>query len=512
MPRLLIVDDEPLILDSFRYAFPAPDYDVVTASCASEAMEHFRAQTPDVVVSDIRLPDLSGLDLFHQFHLANGRVPVILMTGHGTAGTAIDAMRAGAFEYILKPLDPDTLIPLVESAVETSRLMRIPATLPSDQSDDTSGDLLIGKCPAMQEVYRAIGRVAPQNVTVLVRGESGTGKEVIARAIYNYSQRSDKNFLAINCAAIPENLLESELFGHEKGSFTGADRKRVGKFEQCSGGTLFMDEIGDMTPLMQTKVLRVLQDQQFERVGGNETLKTDVRLITATNRDLEDMIKTSDFRGDLFYRLNVYGIHLPPLRERGDDIRLLAEHFSKLIAKELGKELNGLAPETIAVLKAYSWPGNVRELQSVIKYTLLEATGPVLVPAFLPPAIRDARTHAPMEARRASEAPENSTSDQSTSEDPSLARQASMVGDSEAADHDITNWVAFIAERLQSGSESIYDDAMALVERQIIPRILQQANGNQQEAARLLGVSRTTLRTKCRHHGITVDKVVDGGE
>jgi DNA-binding NtrC family response regulator len=332
MTRLLVVDDEPLILESFRYAFPEPDFEVISAGNAADAMELFRAKSPDVVISDIRLPDLSGLDLFHQFHSADARVPIILMTGHGTAGTAIDAMRAGAFEYILKPLDVDTLIPLVESAAETSRLMQTPATLPSDQTPDTSGDLLIGKCSAMQEVYRAIGRVAPQDVTVLILGESGTGKEVIARAIYQYSQRSAKPFLAINCAAIPENLLESELFGHEKGSFSGADRKRIGKFEQCSGGTLFMDEIGDMTPLMQTKVLRILQDQQFERVGGNETIRTNVRLITATNRDLEAMMETSDFRGDLFYRLNVYTIKLPPLRDRGNDIGLLAEHFCRSFA------------------------------------------------------------------------------------------------------------------------------------------------------------------------------------
>ena len=318
MPRILVVDDESLILNSFRFAFPAPQYEVVTASCGRQAIDLFQQVSPDVVICDIKLPDMTGIDLFHKLHSDDPKVPVILMTGHGTAATAIDAMRAGAFEYVLKPLDPDTLIPLVESAAETSRLMRVPAQLPSDQMSyataENTADVLIGACPAMQEVYRAIGRVAPQNVTVLIRGESGTGKEVVARAIYNYSLRSDKSFLAINCAAIPEQLLESELFGHERGAFTGADRKRIGKFEQCSGGTLFLDEIGDMTPLMQTKVLRVLQDQQFERVGGNETIRTDVRLIAATNRDLEPMIANRDFRSDLFYRLNVYSINLPPLR------------------------------------------------------------------------------------------------------------------------------------------------------------------------------------------------------
>ncbi|MEZ6063631.1 MAG: sigma-54 dependent transcriptional regulator [Planctomycetaceae bacterium] len=488
--RLLVVDDEPLILDSFRYAFPAPEFDLITASSADRAVELFKTQAPDVVLSDIRLPDMSGLELFRRIHAADARVPVILMTGYGTAGTAIDAMRAGAFEYVLKPLDPDTLIPLVESAAETSRLMRTPATLPSDQTADTSGDLLIGNCPAMQEVYRAVGRVAPQNVTVLILGESGTGKEVIARAIYNYSHRSSKPFLAINCAAIPETLLESELFGHEKGSFTGAERRRIGKFEQCSGGTLFMDEIGDMTPLTQTKVLRVLQDQKFERVGGNESIQTDVRLIAATNRDLESMIASGSFRSDLFYRLNVFTIKLPPLRERGDDVRLLAEHFCRLFARELGRDITGLAPETVRLLEKYHWPGNVRELQSVIKHALLEATGPVLVPSFLPDSVR---------------AVEPGSSG-------GLATSSESAGEVSGGHADITDWSRFVEERLQSASESIFSEAQQLMERQVIPRVLQHVDGNQLQAARLLGISRATLRSKCRQYRIMIDRVIDGGD
>ncbi len=308
------------------------------------SVDLFAAAHPDVVIADIHLPDMSGMELFQRLYAADIKTPVIMMTGFGTANTAIDAMRLGAFEYLLKPLDPDRLIPLVESALETSRLMRVPARLPGDQLL-AEGDLLIGNCAAMHEVYRAIGRVASQDVTVLILGESGTGKEVVARAIYHHSWRTNKPFLAINCAAIPEHLLESELFGHEKGSFTGADRKRIGKFEQCSGGTLFLDEIGDMPPLMQTKILRVLQDQTFERVGGTEPVHTDVRLIAATNRDLTSMIETREFRSDLFYRLNVYTIKLPPLRERGDDIVRLAEHFCQSFAKELKKDVTAIAPK-----------------------------------------------------------------------------------------------------------------------------------------------------------------------
>ena len=475
----------------------------MTAGNAADAVVMFRTRSPDVVLSDIRLPDMSGLELFHQFHKEDARVPVILMTGQGTAGTAIQAMQAGAFEYILKPFGPETLIPLVESAAETSRLMRTPAKLPADHSQDTGGDLLIGHCSAMQEVYRAIGRVASQNVTVLILGESGTGKEVIARAIYNYSQRSAKTFLAINCAAIPENLLESELFGHEKGSFSGADRKRIGRFEQCSGGTLFMDEIGDMTPLTQTKVLRVLQDQQFERVGGSETIRTDVRLIAATNRNLETMIEKGDFRSDLFYRLNVYTITLPPLRERGDDIELLAEHFCRIFAQELGKEITGVAAETIERLKAYHWPGNVRELQSVIKHALLESTGPVLVPAFLPESVRGAKLRPE---------PHHSDDHDNANQSPFHHEMTTLAGNHRGNSQDSANWSQFVAERLLAGSQTVYDDAQQFMERHIIPLVLQHANGNQLQAAKLLGVSRSTLRTKCRQHGITVDKVVEGGD
>ena len=504
MPRLLVVDDESLILDSFRFAFPMPDYEVITATTGRQALDLFTAALPDVVVCDIKLPDMTGIDLFHKLHALDPKIPIILMTGHGTAGTAIDAMRAGAFEYVLKPLDPDTLIPLVESAAETSRLMRVPAQLPAGEHFGSvpvdSADILIGSCPAMQEVYRAIGRVSPQNVTVLILGESGTGKEVVARAIYNYSQRSEKAFLAINCAAIPEQLLESELFGHEKGSFTGADRKRIGKFEQCSGGTLFMVEIGDMTPLMQTKVLRVLQDQQFEHVGGNETIQTDVRLIAATNRNLEAMISRRDFRSDLFYRLNVYSITIPPLRERGDDIRLLAEHFCRIFAKDLGKQITHISAEAVQLMMKYHWPGNVRELQSVIKHAILEATGPVLVPAFLPEMIF-------------ANPPALQNSENAISAAPVAAESLPDEVLLAAHNHDdrTTDWDAVVAKLLGSRSESIYDETLHIMERSVICRVLRHTQGNQLQAARLLGLSRATLRVKCRSLGITIETVVGEG-
>ncbi len=477
MTKLLIIDDEQLILDCFRYGFNPPDYEVATAPTAQAGIEAFLADPPDVVLLDVRLPDLSGLEAFEKLHRIDPKTPIILMTGHGTSATAIDAMRKGAFEYIVKPLDVDSLGDLIDSAAETCRMMRTPARLPAEGADaDDGADILVGNCPAMQEVYRSIGRVAPQDVTVLILGESGTGKEVVARAIYQYSQRADQKFLAINCAAIPEHLLESELFGHEKGSFTGADRKRIGKFELATSGTLFLDEIGDMTPLMQTKILRVLQDQSFERVGGSDPIKTHARLIAATNRDLELAIKEGDFRSDLFYRLNVYTIHLPPLRQRGEDLPLMVDHFLRRFGKELGKPVEGVAPEALEVLAGYPWPGNIRELQSVLKHALLEATGPVIVPAFLPPVVKNGKV-APFEAA----APLSAESDPQTS---SLARE--------------------VRRRLAAGSNDIYVEVISQAEREVITEVLHATGGNLTQAAKRLGISRTTLRAKLASLGIGV--------
>lgn len=474
MMRLLVIDDEPLILDMIQMAFP--NGQVTKCTTAEDGINHFLAAPPDVVLCDIRLPDMSGMEAFEKLHRIDSKIPVILMTGHGTAGTAIEAMQRGAFEYILKPLDPDTLIPLVEDATETSRMTRTPAVLPDhvdgDEPVDAASDFLIGSCKAMQDVYRSIGRVARQDVTALILGESGTGKEVVARAIYQYSARAAGRFLAINCAAIPEQLLESELFGHEKGSFTGADRKRIGKFELCNEGTLFLDEIGDMTPLMQTKILRVLQDQTFERVGGSDTVTSNARLIAATNRDLEQAIREKAFRTDLFYRLNVYTIKLPPLRERGDDIRLLANHFLTRYASEMQKEATGFAPAAMEHLMHYSWPGNVRELQSVIKYALLESTGPVIVPAFLPKFSGNSQSPAPKQDTAGSG----------------------------------LNFKQLTRERLDAGSEDIYTEMISIAERQVIAEVLNRADGNVTQAARRLGIARATLRSKMEALEMSIER------
>jgi two-component system nitrogen regulation response regulator GlnG len=472
MPVVLVIDDEPAILHAFRRGLQQADVTVLTAASAAEGLALVTQHDPEVVILDLALPDLSGLDVFRRLHQRNAKLPVIFITGHGTTDTAIEAMKLGAFDYLLKPLELAHVRDLVARACAISRLMRVPAVT-EDEPRHEPVDVLVGRCSAMQDVYKAVGRVAPQDVTVLIRGETGTGKELVARAIYHHSRRAAAPFLAVNCAAIPETLLESELFGHEKGAFTGAERKRIGKFEQCAGGTLFLDEIGDMTPLTQAKILRVLQAQQFERVGGNETIRTDVRIIAATNRDLEHLIAAGQFRNDLYYRLSVFPIVLPPLRERGDDLPFLVHHFLKQLGPELGKAAQEVAPETLDVLRQYAWPGNVRELHSLLKQALLHATGPVLLPDFLPAALRTPKDSPPP-----------------------------------GPDMPFPDWERFLTDRLHAGSTDLYAEALTMMDRQLLTRVLSHTGGNQLQAAQILGITRNSLRHKLRALGITIARTV----
>ena len=336
----------------------------------------------------------------------------------------------------------------------------------------------------MQEICKAIGRVADQTFPVLITGESGTGKELVARAVYQHGPRAKAQFLALNCAAIPEQLLESELFGHEKGSFTGADRRRIGKFEQCHDGTIFLDEIGDMPPALQAKVLRLLQEQAFERVGGNETIRTDVRLIAATHRDLKAWSAEGRFRPDLYYRLNVFTIHLPPLRERGDDLPLLVQHYLRRFSRELGREVSQVAPEVLERLRRYSWPGNIRELQSVLKQALLQASGTVLLPAFLPEVLRG-----PDEV----EPPTTSTWCPPTGGEPGME-------------------TFVIRQRVASNVRDLYADTHREVDRQLLSRVLEHTHGNLQQAALILGIARQTLRLKLRELGLPVPRPAEAEE
>ena len=484
MSRLLVVDDEPSVLQLFRRTFEKEDVEVLTAASAGDGLRVAREQQPDVAVFDVMLPDRSGLELLREVQQIDAKMPVIFITSGGTSATAIDAMKLGAFDYLLKPLNLSQIRELVDRAFEVRRLMNEPVAIGEEISPPSDGgDAIVGRCPGMQEVYKAIGRIAPQNVIVLIRGESGSGKELVARAVYQHSNRADGPFLVVNCAAIPETLLESELFGHEKGSFTGADRRRIGRFEQAHGGTLFLDEIGDMPLAPQSKMLRLLQDQRFERVGGNETIQTDVRIIAATNRDLEKMAEENQFRSDLYYRLNVYSIELPPLRARLDDLPLLVNYFLARANQELGKDVRRIAPDVPDVLKSYSWPGNIRELQSVLKQAVLKSAGPVLLSDFLPEVVRQTQI-------------------------PGFSAKPGFT----APGAKWPEWDQFVQERVEQGSNTIYDEAIALTEKHVISRVLRQTGGNQVRAAKLLGITRSTLRTKIRELGITIGRVVEADD
>jgi two-component system nitrogen regulation response regulator GlnG len=348
MANLLLIDDDPEFADQVAHSFPARANRVQIAHTGAQGLDRVAAELPDVILLRLHLPDQSGLDVLRQFRQMDARIPIVLVTAIRSADSAIEAMRQGAYDYLVKPLDLQKLDQVIGDALKVARLMREPTlVMEAPPEEDLAGDAIVGSCPAMQEVYKAIGRVADQSFPVLITGESGTGKELVARAIYQHGPRVQMPFLALNCAAIPDNLLESELFGHEKGSFTGADRRRIGKFEQCSGGTLFLDEIGDMPLSLQAKVLRLLQDQTFERVGGNETIRTDVRVLAATHRNLKAWSDEGRFRPDLYYRLGVVAIHLPPLRERGGDLSLLVQHFVRRLSSEFGSQVRQVAPETL---------------------------------------------------------------------------------------------------------------------------------------------------------------------
>jgi nitrogen regulation protein NR(I) len=476
MARLLVVDDEPNVLYSLEKCLSSSTLDVISAATAKEGINLVNQRQPDAVILDVRLPDMSGLDAYDRIRQIDPRLPVIVITAFAKTETAIEAMRRGAFEYLLKPVDFRRLREVVAKALEVSRLSRVPAVFNEEEPADASADRIIGCAPAMQEVYKAIGRVAPQDVTVLILGESGTGKELVARSIYHYSRRSHGPFLAINCAAIPEALLESELFGHERGAFTGADQRRIGKFEQVSGGTIFLDEIADMSSATQAKVLRLLQEQRFERVGANDTIQTDVRVIAATNKNLAALVEAGKFRQDLFYRLNGFTIQLPALRERREDIPLLTEHFLRIFNRELGRNVRSVTPETQRLLETHSWPGNVREFQSALKYAMVHATGEILTPDCLPETCRPAHLAAA----------------------PPVAVPMPVGGTLEVAQ--------LVRQLLESQSSEIYRQVYAAVDRIVLDEVLRHVKGNQLQAAELLGISRTTLRAKLRSLGLAVEK------
>jgi two-component system nitrogen regulation response regulator GlnG len=477
MPTLLVIDDEEGVRFSFRHAFEDDNVRVVTSATAAEGLEAVRTHGPDVVVLDLQLPDRPGLDVYQDIKAICAKRPVVFITAHGTADTAIEAMKQGAFDYLVKPVDLGRLSQVLARALEAARLMRVPALLPTE----TGADRIVGHSAAVQEMCKAIGRIAPQDVNVLILGESGTGKELVARALYHHSRRADKPFLAINCAAIPEALLESELFGHEQGAFTGAHRRRIGKFEQCDGGTLLLDEIGDMAPALQAKMLRVLQEQRFERVGSNDTVQTQVRVLAATNHDLETLTAEGRFRKDLYYRLKGATVRVPPLREHLEDVPELAHYFLFRFNQELGKDFRAFAPDTLVLFRNHSWPGNVRELQGAIREAMLHASGHDLLPEFLPKELRR-----PQGASAAAGA---------------LTPAGSGLD-------------AMIEALLESGGGNIFARAVESVERALLERVLRHTQGHQTRASEVLGISRNTLRQKMRAFGFAIDRVInrDGDE
>jgi two-component system nitrogen regulation response regulator GlnG len=476
MDKLLLIDDEADVQYSFRRLFDSPEIELTTAPSGEEGLKIIPRLKPDLVMMDIRMGGMNGLETLRRLRQIDAKLPVIMMTAYGTTQTAIEAMKLGAYDYLLKPFDVPKLKQLVLDALKAARAMKqVVSYQPLLESEDY--DLgIVGRCEPMQNVFKLIGQLSASDATALVTGESGTGKELVARAIYSHSQRASQPFLAINCAAIPENLLESELFGHEKGAFTGATNQRIGKFEQCNRGTIFLDEIGDMTLATQTKILRVLQSGTFERVGGNQPIKVDVRVIAATNKPLEAAVASKQFREDLFYRLNVVRIALPALRERREDIRLLVNYFLKRFSQEQGQPPKSISEEVLATLEAYRWPGNVRELENVIRRALVVAKGDAILPSELPPELTAPRVLA------ASSPPATGAN--------AAAEPATGTG--------IVN--ADVAELAKALFQHARSDAklkvIPAVERELVIQALIETQGNQVQAAKLLGITRATLRKR----------------
>jgi two-component system nitrogen regulation response regulator GlnG len=466
--RVLIADDE----DSLRWVLEKQlrqaGYDVTAVRDGASALQAFQAEPFDLVFLDIRMPALDGLTVLARLRTARPDALVIVMTAHGTMETAIQAMQRGAYDYLAKPFDLDEVLLLAERALAAGRLTQEVARLRTGLQEVWEFGALIGRHPRMQEVYKTIGRIAASDVTVLLRGESGTGKELVARAIHHYSRRAGRPFVALSAAAIPGPLLESELFGHERGAFTDAKERKLGRLELAHGGTLFLDEIGDMPADLQTKLLRALQERTIERVGGHEPIRVDVRVLAATNRDLESLMRDGKFREDLFYRLNVVTVTLPPLRERRRDIPLLVDHFLAKYARDLGER--GVAPEALDRLVGHDWPGNVRELENVVQRAMVMATSGVILPEHLPIG--------PVSAAA------------------SVAVDATLE---EVIERRLLECVRGMRER---ATANLYGLMVALVEKPLLRAVLRETGGNQVRAAQILGINRNTLRKKLTEHGI----------
>ena len=466
--RILLIEDDPAVGPGLQKVLRGEGYEVDLALRGDDGLTHAKTKPYDLLLTDFKLPGLSGLELIAAAHAAKPKLPIIMMTAHGSTGTAIEATKLGACEYLTKPFELEELIDLVASSVRNSRRMSEPVELGSAAAP--SGSAIVGNSRAMQNVYKEIGRVAATPAAVLIRGATGTGKELIARAIYQYSDRGAKPFIAVNCAAIPQALIESELFGHERGAFTGAQNRRIGRFEQASGGTLFLDEIGDLPIDTQAKLLRVLQERTIQRVGGDEVIPIDVRVLTATHRDLEMAIQEKEFREDLFFRINVVTITIPSLSERTEDIPELVRYFIGRYAAEFGIENPSIEPEAIALLRNRPWPGNVRELENVVRQAMLAARPFAIGSEQIKQVLAKARPTAPGK-------------------------------DAHAA------YVSDLLDRTERGEVSAaYWQMIAELEPELFAQAIQRAGGNQAEAVRWLGVTRQKMREKLAEFGLRGDE------
>ncbi|MBU0713107.1 sigma-54 dependent transcriptional regulator [bacterium] len=464
---ILIVDDEESVRYSFKRFLSDQPYHISTAATGVEALQKFQADRYDLVILDLRLPDMSGLEVFQQLKIIDPRVIALIITAHGTTETAIEATKMGAYDYILKPFDIPVMKALIDESINCSRLMHTQVMLETATEKEPTGDRMIGSNPLMQDLYKMIGRVTGSDVNILLRGESGTGKELVARAIYQYGSRASRSFIAVNCAAIPESLLESELFGYEKGAFTGANRRKIGKFEQANGGTIFLDEIGDMTLSTQSKVLRVLQEGRFEHLGGEEHIQVDVRIITATNRNLEKAIEEGRFREDLYYRIKVVTMTLPPLRLRLNDIPDLANYFVNKNKTVMGKPQITLSSDALTAMNNYHWPGNVRELENIVKRAIVLSKSNVISAELI--------------------TEEFQKNEKST-------RKFDILEPCESG----------LREKMERFNGSLYKEIISETEKTLITHVLKQTHGNRVQAARILGISRVMLHKRIQDLNIEI--------
>ncbi len=501
-PTILVIDDDAEVRYSLGRVLSSKKYQVIEAASGELGVAAVKkGPLPDLIFLDIRMSGMSGIEALQHIRSVNPKQLVVLMTAFGTAQTAIEAMKYGAFDYIMKPFDPAKVLTIAENALKAHADMRAVVDYKPTINSDDYKEGIVGSSPVMQDVFKIIGQVTASDVTVMITGESGTGKELVARSIWKHSHRASKPFIAVNCAAIPDNLIESELFGHEKGSFTGATGQRLGKFELCDGGTIFLDEIGDMALATQTKILRVLQQGEIQRVGGTETIKVDVRILAATNKDLEEMVKAKTFREDLYYRLNVVRIRMPALCERVDDVPQIVDFCLQNLVKQKKARTSKVSPEAMSVLTRYRWPGNVRELENVVYRSAVIAQGDTILMKDLPVEVREAAGGAVPIPTPTGDTPSPFDVTRTTHSENRALATAQVAAENIAAGESpltIERALDFLHVELSREPEPILER----LEREMIVRVLAATEGNMLKASERLGMTRATLRKRVDELGL----------